>query len=196
MNNSYIQKIINNEINSIELSDSDSDSDSDFDSDNKVKYKTDNIKIHTNILDKLELQYFPEPYNSLGQFIISSVVGALTTYIMKSRLNNLKNQLEYHTFLDIYYKYCSNTSNDIYINELFLKLKLDLSSDQEEILKILNKSNIFAKELMDELLDKDEIIINKYIKMPENEFSIESFNTNIMQNIISLIKFSKLSEIL
>ena len=71
---------------SFNLSDSDSDSDKEYISDSIIN--TNSI----NLLDKLELEYFPEPFNTIGQILLSAISGASVAYIMNLRSN------KYHSY--------------------------------------------------------------------------------------------------
>ena len=176
------------------LSDSDSDSDSNLDNENSLN----NIKSHSEILDQLELQYFPEPYLSLAQFIISSIIGASTTFVVKNKkmnkLSELGEQFTYGEYLNIYYKYCNKTTTDDYVNELLTKLKI--TNDKDKITSILNKSNIYAKEIMDLILEQNLDLFNKYISYSETEFNIEKLGLELTQYLVPKIKFAKLSQII
>jgi hypothetical protein len=169
-------------------------SDSDTDSDNDEHLSI--AKLNVELLDKLELQYFPEPYNSLGQFILSSVVGASIAYIVKNRSSNFTKVTEYNDFLDMYYKYCINTNtSDNYLDDLILKLNLSLLNDNDKISQLLLKSNLYAKDIASNFFENNISILNESLSLPNEEFNIETLNVSLMKKLVPIIKFSKLSEI-
>lgn len=149
---------------------------SDFSEDSETSLDQESIET----LDKLELKYYPEPYNTIGQFILSSIVGASTVYVMKLRSNKV---VEQSKLLDLYFDYCQNVKNDNYI--------LELSKNVDNFKAILNKTKNVANKIIMQISDK----IAYYVTIPDDIFSVESFNADIMKNVIQLIKFSDLKPI-
>lgn len=200
MNNNYQQSNSKMDLNNFNLSDSDSESDNET--------NIDIAKSNTILLDKLELQYFPEPYLSLGQFILSSIVGASVAFIVKSRADKTINSLAFNNYLDIYYKYCNNSStSDDYLNELLVKFNF-LNNESSETLEsnqtqanekntnLLNKSNEYAKELASIFFVENIDILNTNLNLSDVEFNIEQLNVELVKKIVPMIKFSKLSQII
>jgi len=196
MNSNYqnVNKIMQNlrnleNLENFEISGSESDSESDI--------TNNNISV-----SDIQLQNFPEPYNYLGQFSVSSIIGVLITSIFKNRIKQRDqieqtSQSDYYDYLDIYYKYCNNTSSDSYIIELALNLKLDLSNDIDKVKfnLVLTKLNSYSKEILDLLLESNIELINKYILIDNNEFNVETVELQLTQYLIPLIKFNKLTNI-
>jgi hypothetical protein len=163
-------------------------SDSDISDDEKLNY---DIKTDTNLLDKLELQYYPEPYNTLGQFIVSAISGTTSSYILSSRA---KNNRSYDEHLNAYFSYCKKVEADDYVDSIYSELKLNKNSEEDNIkfAIILDRINNICKQLMDELISSTTEKYAKYILASDEEFSIESFNADVIKDIIGLIKFSKI----
>jgi hypothetical protein len=195
MNNEYQL----NDLENFNLSDSDSDSD------NELNQNL--LNEHKDFFDNLQLQYFPEPYNSVGQFVLSATVGVLMMYINKSR-NNVDNTgvLSYNEYLDTYFTYCNNTSSDSYLNELLEKINLiDYNSLKEgnsesieyrnKILKLLDSLKKYSKEIVGQLFENNIDTLNEYIAMPDSEFKLDSVSVTLIQLLVPLIKFTKLMEI-
>lgn len=151
--------------NNFELSDLAEDSETSFDQET------------IEVLDKLELKYFPEPYNTIGQFILSSIVGVSTVYIMKLRAHKSVKQSE---LLDLYFNYCRDVKNDNYI--------LELRKNVDNFTIVLEKIKNIVNKITTQLSDK----FSSYVTIPDDKFSVESFNADIMKNVIQLIKFSDL----
>jgi hypothetical protein len=174
-------KKLNYETINFELSDTESDHGSNT-----------NFDYNVDILDDLELKYYPEPYNTIGQFILSAISGALSSYILSSRAK--KNQ-SYKYHMDSYFLYCKKIKDDEYIDSLLDILKLDKTNDKDNsrFKIILDNINIMCNQLMDELIITDKY--KKYLSVSNEDFSIESFNSDIIKDIIDLIKFNKLVDL-
>ena len=173
---------------------SDSESNSELDSEINKNLLNDN----KDFFDNLQLQYFPDPYNSIGQFILSSVVGIAMMYINKRRSNLESKILSYDEYLDTYFTYCNNTTNDSYLNELLEKINLiDTESDKhrEKILKLLNGLKKYSKEINNYLFENNIDKLNEFIIMPDTEFNLDSVSVVLIQLFVPLIKFTKLMEI-
>lgn len=170
-------KTITYDIGKIDFSDSDG-SDNDY-------------STNIDLLNKLELRYFPEPYDTIGQFILSSIVGACTSYIMNLRANK---SVDYSKFINAYYKYCKTVLNDDYINEIKKNLSIDASKteDNNKFEQILDKTSDTAKELMSKLIDINGPLFDKFKDQSNETFSVESFNSAIIKELIPLIKFEKI----
>ena len=168
-----------------ELSDSESDVELDFG------------KSDIDLLDSLQLQYFPEPYNSVGQFLLSAIVGACTSYLARTKDNLIKSQNELYTYLDTYTDYCKNVSNDEYINQLYLSMKLDpnTESDKIKINKILDNTKSYANQLLSELVNK---ISNTHTfnKTTSDEINMQELNQELTNNLIPMIKFSEIIKLM
>lgn len=125
--------------------------------------------IDDDILEKLELQYYPEPYKSLGSFILSAVVGIMTSYIL--------NKQDLEKITDLYYTYCKNTENDNYLDEIIKKIGLENNLDKIE--KLLNES---------------KKLTNIYINILKNNnyknLEIEKLNIKLIEDTLKLIKYN------
>jgi hypothetical protein len=158
--------------NNFYLSDSENDETSDDDSDfnlNLDLYNDENIST----LDNLDLKYYPEPYNTMAQFILSSVVGSYMVYL--NHPNKDVDDMLKLKLVDNYFKYCQNVDTDEYLNGLFNELNL---SDENKIV-ILDR----CKDLVYELINNI-----KYNNI--NNDNLESINIKVIQEAISIIKFS------
>lgn len=153
-----------------------SDSENEEKSDDETNFNLDlDLYNEENIstLDNLDLKYYPEPYNTIAQYILSSVVGSYMAY-----LNNPKKVVDdmlKFKLVDNYFKYCQNVESDEYLNEIFNSL--NLSDD--------NKNSI-----LDRCKDLAYEIINKIKYDNLNDDNLESINIKLIQEAISIIKFS------
>jgi hypothetical protein len=183
--NTYSKKL-NPETINFNLSDSDNSDDDLLNHD----FKTD-----TNLLDKLELQYYPEPFNTLGQFIVSAISGATSSYILSSRA---KINRPYKDHLNAYFAYCRKVESDHYVESIITALKLDKNLDEDKVRFeiILDRINHLSEQLMDELINSTTDKYDKYILASDEEFSIESFNVDVIKDIISLMKFNKIENLI
>lgn len=164
--------------NIIELSDSDSD--------------IENPTNYNEYLDNLTLESFPEPFNIIGQFILSTLTGTLHNYLIKLKANNVVNYIE---DLKLYFNYCKNTTNDDYIKEIATYLKLDIIQDKEELEKILEKIETITINIFSNFIEIKNDIINHYLCLLDNDFNIDNFNATIIKNIIPMLKYSTISNI-
>jgi hypothetical protein len=185
------KKKINDQLEIFNFSDSETDSDNITNLIDLNKINSDDMIYHINILDNLELKYYPEPYNTIGQLIMSVIIGASTVYILNLRLQKIHS---YHKYLDSYFDYCTNIKTDDYINNLITTLRINILDDidTQKLIIILSKINIITKQIMDELVKLKTDIFLEYTLKSEEEFKIESFNVKIIADLIKLIKFSKL----
>ena len=171
-----------------------SDSDNSDDDDNTLNY---DIKTNSELLDKLDLKYYPEPYNTLGQFMVSAISGATCSYILASRAKNIK---PYNEYLKAYFSYCKKIESDDYVESILTVLKLDRSNTEDNIKfeiileRILNVCNKLMDKLMESFTEKSEKY-EKYILCSDEDFSIDSFNLDTIKDIIGLIKFSEIAEL-
>lgn len=124
-------------------------------------------------LDNLDLKYYPEPYNMMAQFILSSIVGSYMVYLKHPEKKD--NDMLKLNLVDNYFKYCQNIDSDEYLNGLFNKLNL---TDDNKIV-ILDR----CKDLVYELINKI-----KYDNL--NNDNLESINIKLIEETISIIKFS------
>ena len=155
--------------NTFNLSDSDED-ENDYKLDLDL-YNESNIST----LDNLDLKYYPEPYGTLAQYILSSIIGSYMVYLKHPRKeddNTLKNKL-----VDNYFKYCQNVDSDEYLNKIFNLL--DLSNDNKIV--ILNRCKSLANEL-----------INRITYENTNNDSLELVNIKLIKETITMIKFSNI----
>jgi hypothetical protein len=166
-------------------------SDSDVSDDCNLNH---DFKIDSTLLDKLELQYYPEPYNALGQFIVSAISGTASSYILSSRA---KVSRKYKDHLNAYFAYCKKVESDEYVDSILSTLKLDRTNEEDKIKfeVIMERTNKVCSELMDEFIESTVDKYAKYILASDEEFSIELFNADVIKDIIGIIKFSKISEI-
>lgn len=152
------------------------------------------IKTDSSLLDKLDLKYYPEPYNSLGQFMVSAISGATCSYILASRAKNIKPHNEY---LKAYFSYCKKIEADDYVESILTALKLDRSNTEDNIkFEIILESVLnVCNKLMDELIESFTEKYEKYILCSDEDFSIDSFNLDVIKDIIGLIKFSEIADL-
>lgn len=135
-----------------------------------------------------ELKDFPEPYNTLGQFIMSTVVGALTNYIMVLRNNKIIDVKEYHNYINKYFNYCKIVNDDDYINQIFKLLPTD---NNDYIDKICETTIIVADNVM---LIHDNY--SNYVSLNDKDFNIELLNIDIANHVISILDLNVLKEII
>ncbi len=135
-----------------------------------------------------ELKDFPEPYNTLGQFIMSTVVGALTNYIMVLRNNKIIDVKEYHNYINKYFNYCKIINDDDYINQIFKLLPTD---NNDYIDKICETTIIVADNVM---LIHDNY--SNYVSLNDKDFNIELLNIDIANHVISILDLNVLKEII
>lgn len=181
--------------NNFELSDSDDENEDEF---------KNIINDNKHLLDDLELKYYPEPYNSLGQFIVSAIVGAYTTYLMNIKNKKIYDEMEYHKYLDIYFKYCKYTKNDDYITKLCTCLKLTDEDNLKKYSNIMDKSNELCKKIIDNMVKSK--ILDKFSNMIGEEDSTlkasssndisDKFNLELFNSIIPFIKFTDINNCL
>ena len=139
-------------------------------------------------LDNKTLEYFPEPFSTIAQFILSTISGIMTSYIEKQRANKSINYIEN---INTYFNYCRTTDCDNYIIEIADNLKLDIKDDKEILNKILddienittNIFNVFINTKLDNIYKS------------EDNFDIDTFNINVLKNLIPMIKYSMISHI-
>lgn len=157
--------------NNFNLSDSDDESDFNLDLD---LYNKENIFT----LDNLDIKYYPEPYNTLAQYILSSIVGSYIAYLNHPK-KEVDDMLKFK-LVDNYFKYCQNTNSDKYLNEIFNILNL---SDDNKI-DILDKCKNLAYEIINKI---------KYDNL--NDDNLELVNIKLIQETLSIIKFSDVYEL-
>ena len=143
-------------------------SDSDISDDETTK---NDLKINSDLLDKLELKYYPEPYNTIGQFMISAISGTAISYILSIRAKKIHPYIKH---LNTYFDYCKNTETDDYIDSLLIVLKLDKSNneDKKRFIDVFNRINILCCEIMEELIKSTKESYQKYILISDKEFSM------------------------
>lgn len=180
-NNNYEKKCVQSilDCENFELSDTDDENEDEF---------KNLIEENKYILDEMEFKYYPEPYNFLGEFIVSAIVGSYTTYLMNIKNNRIVKEQEYHKYLDVYFKYCKNTKNDDYITNLCTHLKMETTDNKYQ--SILDKSNKLCKRIMDVIVESK--ISDKFVDMEiSDKFNLELFNL-----IAPFVKFSDINNCL
>lgn len=163
-----------------DLSDSEDDNDI-FDDIQSIK---DNIKLFNNT----ELSKFPEPFNTIAQFIISSLVGVSISYIQAKKASI------YDIMVDTYFKYCKNAIDDKYINDIASILKLDRTK-KDDLIKfniLLDKISIMTKDKMKYLVDNDFDKYDKFMNEIARNLDIDKLNAQLFKDIIPLIKLDDL----
>jgi hypothetical protein len=170
----------------------------DFDNDEEANINE--IFKDPKICDTLEIDDFPEPYKTIGYFMLSALSGATVAYIMNARntSNDKVKKVTPNEYFDIYFKYCSGVKNDDYINEIAKKLKFDLSIDDDahNFTTILSKLNESSKMLMDEIVEnKYDTYKIKYINIPESDFLIEKVSDEIGKDLYLYVKLCKFREV-
>lgn len=156
------------------------DSDSEIDPTNYNEY-----------LDNLTLESFPEPYNIIGQFILSTLTGTLNIYLIKIKANQ---DIDYIKNLKLYFTYCKNTTTDYYINEIITNLKLNIIQDKNIIDEIFDKIELVAINILSNFIETKCDIINHYL-LENNDLNIDNLNVFIIKNIIPMLKYSMISNI-
>jgi hypothetical protein len=166
-------------------------SDSDVSDDENINY---DFKTDSSLLDKLELQYYPEPFNTLGQFMVSAISGAASSYILSSRAQINRSHKDH---LNAYFAYCKKIDTDDYVDSIYLALKLDKNSDEDKVKFeiVLERINNVCEQIMNELIQSTTEKYAKYILASNEDFSIESFNADVIKDVIGLIKFSKIADL-
>ena len=190
--NNYNEKL-NHLTNNFDISDTEN---SDSDSDNQENYNFNhNLKSNLEMFDKLDLRYYPEPFNTLGQFLMSAIVGTITAYIFNMRANK---NFVLEKSLEAYFDYCKNVKSDNYINELTTNLKLD-TSNTEHIIKlniILEKLKALSFDIINNLLISNEKKYTTYIELSNTDFNIETLNADMFIDLKQLINLSILIDLL
>ena len=139
--------------------------------------------------EDIELKDFPEPYNTLGQFIMTAIVGAIVHYIVTFRNKKDIDNKEYHKYINKYFNYCKNSNDDLYINEInSILLKYDCN-----FLDFVDKINNTAILIADDLM----LFNDSYSRYTNTDnIDIESLNSEIAQNIISVLDLNVLKKII
>lgn len=128
--------------------------------------------------DIFDLNHYPEEYKILSEFILSTLTGGLNAYVINKKTK------DYNEYYDNYFKYCKSVENDSYITEF--KENLTINNDE------FDKINILTKKIMDKFILNNENLINKYV----DDFDIDSFNADIIKELLLLINFNDLVEII
>ena len=156
----------------------------DIDSDSDIESPTE----YNEMFDKLSLVYYPDPFNTFGQIIMSAISGASVSYIIKLQTNNVVN---YETDLIAYFTYCKNSPEDNYICEITEKLKLN----NEQLVLILNQLQTISINIMTKLIEINSELFESYMNRSPEDFNIDMFNADILKHLIPMIKYSLLSNI-
>lgn len=164
---------------------------SDIDSDSDIE----NPSQFNELFDNHLLESFPEPFNIIGQFIMTTINGAAMSYLIK-----LKNNKSPTYILDIkaYIKYCKNSIDDSYILELSSKLNLNLddTNDKQKYNKILDNIEIISINIMCDFLNLHTNLFNKYLLIANNDLNVDTFNADIVKNLIPMIKYNLISNVI
>ena len=90
--------------------------------------------------------------------------------------------------LDVYFKYCSKTTNDNYIIDLCSHI--NLKANDKKYVSIMEKSNKLCKTIMDKLVK-----LNLSDKLSEMEIT-DKFNLELFNLVVPFIKFNDINECL
>lgn len=131
-------------------------------------------EFNNNFLNNLELEYYPEPFKTLGSFILSATVGIMTSHILNKQ--NLENITE------LYFKYCKNTENDNYIDELIKKINLENNLDKINI--ILDRSKRLTYKYIDNLINNDY-----------SNLELNKLNIKLIADTLKLIKYDEINKL-
>ena len=157
----------------------------DIDSDSDIENPTE----YNEMFDKLTLDSFPDPFNTIGQFILTAISGASISHLIKLKENK---PISYIRDIEIYFQYCKNSPDDNYINDLILRLNTDMT----RLNIILDKIKDITIDIMARFIDSNIEIFNKHKSKSDNEFNMDLFNADILKNLIPLIKYSSISNII
>jgi hypothetical protein len=163
---------------------------SDVDSDEyNENYESKNdVVINNDMYDQYGLKYFPEPHLTIGQFIMSCVVGILISYYMDIITNKSKPIIKY---IESYYKYCKETCEvDDYLMSLLDKIhKCSDKSDD----KLLILSNVELLNGCKKITENTCVcIVNLNIDMPINS-TVETISELLTPLVEKLIKYSDIN---
>jgi hypothetical protein len=156
----------------------------DIDSDSDIENPTE----YNEMFDKLSLVYYPDPYNTFGQIIMSAISGASISYIVKLQTNKPTN---FESDINAYFLYCKNTSEDDYICEIMSQLKLNT----DQLVLILDQLQTITINIMRNLIDSNTDLFNRSIAQSASDFNIDLFSADILKLLIPMIKYSLLSNI-
>jgi hypothetical protein len=76
-------------------------------------------------------------------------------------------------------------------------LKIDPTNEEHNTKKnkIFGNLNELAKTLMDELISANKESYAKYGLVSDQEFSVDSFNADVLKDLLKMIKFSRLVDL-
>jgi len=159
----------------------------DIDSDSDIENPTD----YNEMFDKLSLEYYPEPFDTMGQIIMTAITGASISYLIKLKENK---PITYITDIETYFKYCKNSPDDNYVNEILSKFNL---TDTNNIKFSIIMDNIkdISINLMKTFIDNNIDLFDKHKSKSEKDFNIDLFNADIIKILIPMIKYSLISDI-
>lgn len=162
----------------------------DIDTDSSIE----NPSEHNELFDKYTLETFPEPYNSIGQFIMSTISGVAVTYLNK--LNN-KKEVSYEKDINTYINYCANSPTDNYMEELSLKLHLNLNteSDNNIFKNILCQIKTICINIFNQIITQHYNIFTNYTELNSQEL-IDTFTKDLLIVLIPMIKYSLISNVI
>jgi len=147
-------------------------------------------ELDLNILDDVGIKFYPEPYKTIGEFMLYTIVGASTNYIANLRLGRRTN---INNMIDNYIKYCKNVETDVYISGMKNKLNLtNNKTDNEKFQKILENIIDSIKKIIDTITKNSHTKYEQFISVSESELKIEAFLELIMADVIPEIKLSEL----
>lgn len=175
--------------------DSETSTESESDNDATITPNYDHLKVELFVaeMDKHDVKYFPKPYNEIAQFILSSIAGAATSYVMKLRQNLPTTDQTMYEMLDVYYDYCMNANDDEYLNELMDVLKFNLTVDirnNYEMANLLSKCKTCGNKILSKLQTDNNFIFEQNMKLSDNDFNVENFNCELLIILTKLIKYS------
>jgi hypothetical protein len=162
----------------------------DINSDSDIENPTE----YNEILDNLTLEYYPDPFNTIGQFIMTAISGAAISHLVRLKENK---PISYRTDINIYFQYCKKSPDDNYINELVSRLNLDINEieDSQRLNMILDQINNISINIMDNFVELHVDLFNKHKSKSEEDFNMDLFNADILKNLIPMIKYSLISNI-
>jgi hypothetical protein len=162
----------------------------DIDSDSDIENPTE----YNKMFDKLSLAYYPDPYNTFGQLIMSAIGGSSMIYLTKLKANK---PTSYETDIEAYFTYCKNSPDDNYIIEITNQLKIDLSdtNQKHKLVLILDQLKIITVNIMTEFVRVNSDLFEFYRSKSDEDFKIDTFSADIIKVLLPMIKYSLLSDI-
>jgi len=164
-----------------------SDTDSEFKFDNS---NDDDIKF----LNTLHLEDYPQPYNTLGQLIMSAMTGITISYILNKKIDK---EFNVDIYVKKYFDYLKTVEKDQYVNDILLKLEIDRDNIEDNIKFniILDKTQQLTIDLLNELLDKNNLKYSSYFQESENDFNIGDLESKLLEDITQILIFDRLKKL-